>query len=249
MRARRRRLLSFALVLSFSAAVIVGLASPSARPRALVGAVDDFALTGDGSDAAWSKAEWNELARRGDGLDYSARFKTVYSSTGIYFLIEGSDQRVSATITEDFANLWTEDVFEVFLWTDERHPVYFEYEISPLGKELPIIIPNFDGRFLGWRPWHYEGSRRTRTAVSARGGVLLPGADIRAWSAEVFLPYELLSPLANVPPKAGTTWRANVYRVDHDHGKKTAWHWAPVGESFHEFESFGTLEFASRAER
>jgi len=39
------------------------------------------------------------------------------------------------------------DVFEFFLWPDERYPVYFEYEISPLGHELPILIPNFGGQF------------------------------------------------------------------------------------------------------
>ena len=40
------------------------------------------------------------------------------------------------------------DVFEVFLWTDEKQPIYFEYEISPLGYELPILVPNFGGKFL-----------------------------------------------------------------------------------------------------
>ena len=67
-------------------------------------------------------------------------------------------------------DLWNEDVFEVFLWTDERYPVYFEYEISPLNRELPILIPNFGGQFLGWRPWHYERDRLTRKATSIIGG-------------------------------------------------------------------------------
>ena len=30
------------------------------------------------------------------------------------------------------------------------------------------------------------------------------------WRAEVFIPFELLNPLRNVPPKAGTRWRANL---------------------------------------
>ena len=77
---------------------------------------------------------------------------------------------MTATLQEDFENLWTEDVFEFFLWTDERYPVYFEYEISPLNKELPILIPNFDGQFLGWRPWHYDQGRRTQKAVSIIDG-------------------------------------------------------------------------------
>ena len=140
-------------------------------------------------------------------------------------------------------DLWEEDVFECFFWTDEKHPVYFEYEISPLGCELPILIPNFDGRFLGWRPWHYEGDRKVRKQVSARGGGNTSMAGVTGWSAEVFFPYELLKPLRNVPPKSGTHWRANFYRIDYDDQQATQWDWARVGTSFHEFEKFGTLVF------
>ncbi len=76
----------------------------------------------------------------------------LYSKTGVYVLFEGADKRITATKSEDYLDLWTEDVYECFFWTDERHPIYFEYEISPLGFELPILVPNFDGKFLGWRP-------------------------------------------------------------------------------------------------
>jgi hypothetical protein len=60
------------------------------------------------------------------------------------------------------------------------------------------------------------------------------------------IPYTVLRPLQNVPPKAGTTWRANFYRMDHDDGKETQWEWASVGPSFHEYEKFGRLLFADR---
>jgi hypothetical protein len=144
---------------------------------------------------------------------------------------------------EDFLNLWTEDVFEVFLWTDQRLPVYFEYEISPLGYELPILIPNFENKFLGWRPWHYGGDRKTRKATSIVGGPKQSGAGISGWKAEVFIPYELLRPLQNVPPQAGSHWRANFYRVDYDNGQSTSWDWSRVGPSFHEYQNFGTVIF------
>ena len=143
-------------------------------------------------------------------------------------------------------DLWNEDVYEVFLWTDERHTTYFEYEISPLNRELPILIPNFGGQFLGWRPWHYEKDRSTRKATTVTGGARTSGAAIQGWRAEFFIPYVLLRPLQNVPPKAGTRWRLNVYRMDHDDGKRTQWDWAPVGNSFHEFEKFGDMLFADK---
>ncbi len=209
-----------------------------------VRATEDFEVTGDGSADAWKKAEWEPLHRRTkDGAPYETRIKMLYSKTGVYVLMDATDQKITATFKEDFQNLWTEDVFEVFLWTDERDPVYFEYEISPLGYELPILIPNLGDRFMGWRPWHYSGDRKIRKATSAVGGKLASGAEVKGWRAEVFIPYGLLNPLRNVPPKPGTRWRANFYRVDYDGGKTTQWDWARVGPSFHEYRKFGTLVF------
>ena len=217
------------------------------RPRLIVNPTSDFEVTGTGEAAAWRQAEWTPMPRRQpDNHPYDTRFKMLYSSTGLYFLIEGSDRSLTATMTDDFMDLWNEDVFEVFLWTDERYPVYFEYEISPLGRELPILVPNFGGEFLGWRPWHYEGERLIRKATSIIGGPKEPKAAIEGWRAEFFIPYALLKPLQNVPPKPGTRWRANFYRMDYDGGKRTTWQWAPVAGTFHEFEKYGELVFAGR---
>jgi hypothetical protein len=217
------------------------------RPRLSIKAVDDFDVTGTGEHAAWKQTEWTPLRRRqADGHPYDSRFKVVYSKTGLYVLMDATDRTLTATMNEDFMDLWNEDVFEVFLWTDERYPVYFEYEISPLNRELPILIPNFGGQFLGWRPWHYERDRATRKATSITGGPKQPHAAIQGWRAEFFIPYALLRPLQNVPPKPGTRWRANFYRMDHDDGKRTQWEWAPVGGTFHEYEKFGEIVFAER---
>ena len=205
---------------------------------------EDFAVNGAGDAPAWEKAAWEPLnLRESDGHQYKTHVKMLYSRTGLYVLMEAEDGTITATMKEDFLNLWEEDVFEFFLWTDERYPVYFEYEISPLGFELPIIIPNFEGEFLGWRPWHYEGKRKTQTAITVTGGLRQSGAKVTGWKAEVFVPYDLLKPLQNVPPQPGTRWRANFYRVDYDEGRKTTWDWARVGSGFHEFEKFGTLIF------
>jgi predicted TIM-barrel fold metal-dependent hydrolase len=204
----------------------------------------DFEVSGDGRNEAWSKVEWETIPRRTkDGLPYESRVKVLYSPTGLYVLFDGGDRKLTAKIEKDFENLWEEDVFEVFLWTDEKQPVYFEYEISPLNVELPILVPNFDGTFLGWIPWHYEGERRSRKATAVKGGEKKAGATIKGWTAEFFIPYQLLHPLPNVPPQPGTQWRANFYRMDYDDGKTTRWTWVPVGNSFHEFRKFGTLKF------
>ena len=217
------------------------------RPRLVVKPSGDFEVTGTGEHPSWKPVEWTAMRRRQpDGLPYTTRFKMLYSNTGLYFLMDGTDRTLTATMNEDFMDLWNEDVFEVFLWTDERYPVYFEYEISPLNYELPILIPNFGGQFLGWRPWHYEKDRQTRKATSITGGPKTSRATIQGWRAEFFVPYTLLRPLQNVPPKPGTRWRGNFYRMDYDNGNRTQWDWAPVGPSFHEYQKFGDILFADR---
>jgi len=216
----------------------------TASPVLRVKKTEDFVVSGKGDAAAWKKTEWEPLNLRSTGgHKYATRVKILYSTTGLYVLMEAEDKTITVTMKEDFLDLWNEDVFEFFLWPDERYPVYFEYEISPLGYELPILIPNFGGDFLGWRPWHYEGGRKTQKATAVIGGPKLSGASVSGWTAEIYCPYDLLKPLQNVPPKSGARWRANFYRVDYDGGKSTSWDWARVGASFHEFEKYGTLIF------
>jgi hypothetical protein len=205
---------------------------------------DDFKVTGAGDAPAWEKTEWVAMHVRDKSKHrYETRFKMLYSKTGVYVLFDGEDEQLTATKQADFLDLWTEDVFECFFWTDERYPLYFEYEISPLGYELPILVPNIDGKFLGWRPWLAVNDRQTQKQTHVRGGALKPSSKINGWSAEVFIPYALLTPLANVPPKAGSQWRANFYRMDYDGAQAGSWDWARVGDSFHDYKAFGKLIF------
>ncbi len=218
--------------------------SSKQQPTLVVKKTKDFEVTGNGDAESWNVTQWTSLNRREGGtLDYQARIKMLYSDGGVYVLFDGTDRKLTATLKEDFLDLWTEDVYECFFWTDQQHPIYFEYEISPLGFELPILVPKFNGKFLGWRPWHYEGGRKIQKKVSVSGGKAESMARADGWRAEVFIPYSLLNPLQNVPPKSGTQWRANFYRVDHDGGQQTAWDWARVGPSFHDIDNFGMLVF------
>jgi hypothetical protein len=200
----------------------------------------DFTVTGNGTGDAWKNAPWISLPLREGALTYETKLKILYSASGIYALFSCEDETISATKTEDFADLWKEDVIEIFLWTEETTVLYFEYELSPLNFELPILVPNFSGEFLGWRPWQYEGKRKTVHRVSIQRG---PGNKVTGWTAEFFIPYALLAPLQNVPPHKGTQWRVNMYRIDYDNDKPSEWAWQPVKTNFHEYKSFGTMIF------
>lgn len=211
----------------------------SPRDVLLIRKTKNFEITGDGTAAAWQTTRWVQLDKRKGKSAYITQAKLLYSEEGIYALFSCKDNKITATFQEDFANLWTEDVVEIFFWPDESSTIYFEYELSPLNYELPILVPNMNGQFLGWRPWQYEGERKTRHAtkiVSADNG------DPTAWIAEFFIPFALLKPLQNVPPRSGASWKMNMYRIDYD-DEYTSWSWRPVKTNFHDYKSFGTIRF------
>ncbi len=210
---------------------------------AIVRKCNDFIITGDGRSENWKTAEWISLPSQGTVKNgYQTKVKILYSETGIYFLFSCDDRKLVSTMKADYMDLWNEDVVEVFLWPDEKYPVYFEYELSPLNYELPIMVPNIGGKFLGWLPWHYEGERKTVHRTAVTGGKKESGADITGWTAEFYIPYKLLAPLGNVPPVSGTKWRANMYRIDYDEGE-VSFAWQKVSGTFHEYNKFGYFVF------
>ncbi len=229
-------------IILFAASAIRAQQSGSSNPADQILPVihcSDFTLTGDGNESAWNSAQWISMSQKKPDIRYKTEFKILYSNSGIYCLYHCTDSAIISTMKEDFLDLYREDVVEAFFWADERIPVYFEYELSPMNYELPIIVPNYDGNFNGWRPWRYEGRRLTRHSVTIQENS--PGKG-KSWTAEFYIPYALLNPMVSRPPVKGSRWRANFYRIDYDHGKTESF-WQPVNTTFHEYKRFGTLEF------
>ena len=217
--------------------------NPQESGTLLIKKCQDFAVTGNASSVEWKKTGWVDLVQqRPDISPYSTKVKVLYSEKGLYFLFDCADKKLTTTIVGDNKNIYTEDVVEVFLWTEESFPVYFEYELSPTNYELTIMVPNYNGKFLGWLPWNYEGDRKTRHETSVKGGKRESGSSVKGWMAEFFIPYSLLAPLPKVPPVSGTRWRANMYRIDYDKGT-AHFAWQKTNKSFHEYNKFGTFIF------
>lgn len=217
----------------------------------------DFVIKGDGSAENWKNTEWNilpqhsnEILRKAgwgissadntDSARYKTAFKILYSAKGLYCLFKCEDSILTATLKEDYLNLYDEDVVEVFLRPDTTMPIYFEYELSPLNFELPILIVNNKGKTAGWQPWQYKGGRKIVHAVKINEKTVENKRF--TWIAELFIPFALLNALDNVPPKKGTQWRANFYRIDYD-GSAAYYGWQLTRKSFHDPERFGVLEF------
>ena len=107
----------------------------------LVHKCNDFAITGKGDNAEWQKSSWVALNKiDSNGKAYESKFKILYSSTGIYVLFSGEDDRITSRFANDFDSLFKADVFEVFFHPEISEPIYLEYEVSPLNKELIFLM-------------------------------------------------------------------------------------------------------------
>ncbi len=233
------------ILLSYSINVLAQAPAQSTQPTPLiVKSCTDFEPSGTGDNKEWNKADWNNLIQLDTtGKIYSTKFKILYSTKGVYVLFKGDDDKISTKYDKDFGDLYRGDVFEVFFHTDPNTPIYFEYEVNQLKKELVLLIPNINGKNYGWLPWRYEKERSVKKMVNVVGGKTEIDAAITSWTAELFFPYELFRPLGNVPPKSGTIWHANFYRLDYDTGKARRFAWSPVERHFHEPGRFGSIKF------
>jgi len=207
--------------------------------------VKHFKIDGHGSNPDWEKTEWQTLTRIGAGqANYRTQAKALWSKMGIFFLIDCADRVLTCTKTSHYAELYLEDVFEIFLWPDESEVVYLEYEISPLGYELPLLVPNTDGKFHGWLPFLAIMNRKILSQTIIRGGEKKPLAKADGWRAEIFIPFRLLIGLKNYIPVPGSVWRANMCRIDYDENPRSLWSWVPeVGENFHNCNAYGKFIF------
>jgi hypothetical protein len=203
----------------------------------------DFDIIGDGANKAWEKTAWiNIPARNSSRTSYPTRAKIMYSDKGIYLFYSCDDKKITASLEADFVNLWDEDVVEIFLQPDTTVVDYFEYELSPLNYELPIMIYNRGGQLNSWMPFGYEGKRKTKHATQIIGGEKKSDAEVKGWTAEFFIPFALLEPVMKKMPVKGTIWKGNIYRIDYDKGQ-ALYSWQMTGESFHVPQKFGYFIF------
>ena len=130
----------FALLFLLSPIVIFAQSDDS---LIVVRKTTDFELTNAGNEPEWKSTSYVVLPqRKKSGVLYETKMKILYSDLGIYCLYECEDNKITATLKEDFSDIYNEDVVEAFFWTMESSPIYFEYEISPNNVEPPIIVPN-----------------------------------------------------------------------------------------------------------
>lgn len=188
-------------------------------------------------DDAWASAVVVQLrdAATGEEPRRATSVRLLWDDTSLFFGFncDDDDPKPNATMNQRDANLWEEEVVEMFLSpTGELH-TYAELEVNPLNTLFDAIILNNGKRTQVLRDWDME---KIRHAVSIRDD---------GWSVEIALPFDEFYTAPRVPPLVGDTWRMNLYRIERSDPQKpelTAWS-RTFAYNFHNASAFGILEF------
>jgi len=162
-----------------------------------------------------------EVSLTDDGERLSVRFRA-------------HDPAPWATLRERDADLWTEEVVELFIAPGRSTPKhYFEIEVNPLGTIFDARIESPHGDRSGMRidrNWSCEALEVDSRFDSERG----------VWQTTMALPWRALAADSDE-----RFWRLNLFRIDRPAGRPTAFSaWSPTLVSpadFHRPERFGFL--------
>lgn len=217
-----------------------------------------IAIDGSADEAAWQQAAavsmWD--VRYIDDPQPHTRpteVRMLWDDDNLYIFFLATDPDVWSVLTEHDANLWEDEVVEIFFDPMGEALNYAEFEINPLNTVLDLLVTRTPSRksFFEWSPELY-----TATQV---GGTANDDTDTdQYWSMEMALPWQsLITELIELtgdralPPQNGDMWRFNFYRYERlrTNGRETRNNieysaWSPTGEiNFHMPERFGMVTF------
>jgi hypothetical protein len=169
---------------------------------------------------------------------YRTEVRSRWTKENLYLLYacpyEELHLKPSPDTVAETNELWNWDVAEVFIGSNfENIRRYKEFEVSPQGEwidlDIDLALPHHE---VGWT-WNSGFQVAARIDHKAK-----------VWYAAMRIPFSALDQRA---PAAGEIFRANLFRSQGppERRKSIAWK-APMSETFHTPEQFGTLELVQR---
>lgn len=132
-----------------------------------------------------------------------------WDETHLYVAAWLPDQDLRGTHTERDAPLWKEEVFELFVFGDDRRADYLELQVSPRGVQ-------FDARFERYRKGDEAWNGGFAAPVAVRGTIEVPEDKDEGWTTELAVPWSDICEHTEVacPVAAGMRLRVNTFRLE-----------------------------------
>ena len=214
-------------------------------------------IDGSADEAAWGQAAavplW-DVSYISDPQPHTrpTEVRMLWDDDNLYIFFLATDPDVWSVLTERDANLWEDEVVEIFFDPMGEGLDYAEFEVNPLNTVLDLLVTRSPSRksFFEWSP-------QLHTATQVGGTVNDHEDTDQYWSMEMAMPWEaLITDISDVigdrslPPLDGDVWRFNFYRYERirESGRETGnieySAWSPTGEiNFHMPERFGVVTF------
>jgi hypothetical protein len=220
---------------------------PSERKRLIVKKVKNGAIKIDGKldEKDWKDApSTSEFVRTMDGAaaEQKTTAKLLWDDKYLYVAFENQDSDVWTTLDKHDDKLWTQEADEMFIDADGDGKTYVELQVNPKGVTYDSYLPVYRQNQNDWESG-------TKAAVTVDGTLNKRDDQDKGWIAELAIPLEAVKgkekEMKNVPPKVGTEWRVNFFRMDQPNGRPqsgTGWSPPMVGD-FHALDKFGVLVF------
>ena len=212
-------------------------------------------IDGKLDEAAWSEAAATSAfvnVRTGDPDPKSAvqgGAKAVWDDKWLYLAFDVKDQDVVGGFDRQQKDpqLWTKDCVEIMIDPDGNgdNKDYYEIQINPQNLV-------FDSRFDEYnRPrqepngpfGHQDWSAKLESAVQVRGTLDDSKDKDEGYLVEARIPWASFDKASEVPPKAGASWRLNLYAMQNNDGLA----WSPILEqgNFHKASRFGRVRWVT----
>lgn len=229
-------------------AVVAPFRAPELQVRRAPGPIR---VDGKLDEPSWRGAVTTGAFRRPDGKPLPAtmgtRAKMLWDDTALYVAFLVADTAPTSSFTQRDAHLWKADAVELYLDPGSDHKNYVELLISPMN-----VV--FDALFASRRQPHFAKASKwnltgLETAVST--GPLPGRRNAAGWTVELRIPWAGLG-AAGSAPSLGSTWTANMFRVDAPSTFSRMAAWSAVSDDaradFHNLERAGILRFVDMPE-
>jgi hypothetical protein len=205
-------------------------------------------LDGKLDEPVWAAAKPTALfvnTLKGDAAEFPVTAKAVWDAANLYVAFDVTDDYLKSTFTSNDDHLWEQDCVELMIDPDGDEKNYFELQVSPAGKSFDT---RYDSRRVPQPFGHVDFNSGIKSGVVVRGKLNDDEAD-QGYTAEIAIPFSAfaLGEPKHEPPKAGDTWRMNLYVMDaRQKGMRAAGWSAPLVGDFHVPSRFGKLTFEGK---
>lgn len=227
-------------------------------------------IDGKNDERVWEKAPWSEpfVDIEGDPAKkpaYDTRFKLLWDNDYLYVYCRFDEEHIWANLKEHDLSIFQDNALEMFIDPDGDTHNYMEFQINAFAAVWDLLLnkpPRNGGPSI--TDWDIKGLKK---AVYINGTLNDPADKDQFWGIELALPLRTFRFGGNNSmPKAGSTWKMNVTRVqrevdikDGSYVKRTGANgrpvqpayscWSPQGlVNFHYPERWGIVRFADENE-